>query len=187
MAERLGLQAYVTTAGVLAACACIELERGEREAARTHLQAVVSLLPRSTAFPWLSILLAIISGRVAVGLGDLALSESLLAQARRDLSRYPDAGTLPQRLLQAERAYEAARGGAGALREPLTEAEMRILELAPTHLTLEEIARRLHISRNTVKTHLKGIYGKLDATSRNEAVARANSLGLLRRPHASED
>ena len=63
----------------------------------------------------------------------------------------------------------------------LTEAELRVLRLTPTHLTLEEIGHRLCLSRNTVKTHLKGIYAKLNVASRGEAVARAQALGLLGR------
>ena len=49
----------------------------------------------------------------------------------------------------------------------------------PTRLTTREIATELYISMNTLKTHLKSIYRKLDTTSRGDAVARAKSLGLL--------
>ena len=61
----------------------------------------------------------------------------------------------------------------------LTAAELRILPLLPTHLSLAEIARQLVLSRNTVKTQVAAIYRKLDATSRTEAVQRASDLGLL--------
>jgi ATP/maltotriose-dependent transcriptional regulator MalT len=88
---------------------------------------------------------------------------------------------LPHRLAHEERALEAAHGGAAMLREPLTDAEMRVLELAPTHLTLEEIGSNLCISRNTVKTHLKAIYSKLNVASRGGAVERAHAIGLIGR------
>jgi LuxR family maltose regulon positive regulatory protein len=42
-----------------------------------------------------------------------------------------------------------------------------------------EIARRLYVSLNTVKTHLKHIYRKLGATSRDDAIERAGRLGLI--------
>ena len=54
-----------------------------------------------------------------------------------------------------------------------------MLRYLPTRLTTREIATELYISMNTLKTHLKSIYRKLDATSRGDAVARAKSLGLL--------
>ena len=103
-----------------------------------------------------------------------------LAQARREIARYPDAGILPNLLSGEERALDTARQAASVLCQPLTEAELRVLELAPTHLTLEQIGRDRFISRNTVKSHLKSIYGKLNVSSRGEAVARAQALGLLR-------
>ena len=61
----------------------------------------------------------------------------------------------------------------------LTAAELRVLPLLPTYLSFQEIADRLLISRNTVKTHAMSIYGKLWATSRGEAVERAVEIGLL--------
>ena len=42
-----------------------------------------------------------------------------------------------------------------------------------------EIADELHLSANTVKTHMRQIYAKLEVHKRSEAVARARELGLL--------
>jgi ATP/maltotriose-dependent transcriptional regulator MalT len=64
-------------------------------------------------------------------------------------------------------------------REPLTEGETRVLRYLPTHLRATEIACELHLSANTVKTHLRHLYQKLGAHSRREAVERARVLGLL--------
>ena len=61
----------------------------------------------------------------------------------------------------------------------LTTAELRTLQYLPTHLSLREIGERLHVSRNTVKTHTVSIYRKLEVASRSEAVARGRGLGLL--------
>jgi LuxR family transcriptional regulator, maltose regulon positive regulatory protein len=61
----------------------------------------------------------------------------------------------------------------------LSSAEERILRLLPTHLSLGEIGDELHVSRNTVKTHVGAVYRKLQASSRTEAVTRARELGLL--------
>jgi LuxR family maltose regulon positive regulatory protein len=63
--------------------------------------------------------------------------------------------------------------------EPLTERERQVLVLLRTPLSLPEIAERLYISANTVRSHAKHIYAKLDVHSRAEAVERAQELGLL--------
>jgi LuxR family maltose regulon positive regulatory protein len=62
----------------------------------------------------------------------------------------------------------------------LTNAEMRVLQLLPTHLSLSEIGEELHTSRNTVKTHVAAVYRKLQCTTRTEAVAQGRDLDLLR-------
>ncbi len=63
--------------------------------------------------------------------------------------------------------------------EPLSERELEILLLIAAGLRNKEIAEKLFISLNTVKTHLKNINSKLGATNRTEAVARSKELGLL--------
>ena len=61
----------------------------------------------------------------------------------------------------------------------LTAAEMRVLNLLPTHLTLAEIADELHISRNTVKSQVAAAYRKLRAATRSEAVREGRKIGLI--------
>jgi DNA-binding CsgD family transcriptional regulator len=68
-----------------------------------------------------------------------------------------------------------------SLAEPLTECETRILRLLATELSQREIADELYVSLNTVKTHLKHLYAKLDVRARHHAVERARSLGLYGR------
>ena len=66
--------------------------------------------------------------------------------------------------------------------EPLSESELRVLRFLPTNLTTPEIASELGVSRNTVKTHKRNLYGKLGAHGRTEAVGRARALGPLAPP-----
>ena len=63
--------------------------------------------------------------------------------------------------------------------ELLTESEARVLRYLPTHMGAPAIAAELYVSANTVKTHLRHLYRKLGAHSRQEAVQRAQAIGLL--------
>ena len=64
--------------------------------------------------------------------------------------------------------------------EPLSNREREVLELLASGLSNHEIASRLYISVNTVKTHVAKIYGKLGVNSRAKAVVRCQELRLLR-------
>jgi LuxR family maltose regulon positive regulatory protein len=59
----------------------------------------------------------------------------------------------------------------------LTTAELRLLPLF-THLTFAEISERLYVSPHAVKTQAISVYRKLGASSRGQAVQRAQQLGL---------
>jgi LuxR family maltose regulon positive regulatory protein len=84
-------------------------------------------------------------------------------------------------------AHPAAAGGPGAaphadpavIVQPLTEREREVLTHLAALLSTEEIAGRMFLSVNTVKTHVRAILRKLAAERRNEAVRRARKLGLV--------
>ena len=65
------------------------------------------------------------------------------------------------------------------LAEPLTGRELEVLALMADGLTYNEIAGQITVSLNTVRTHVKNIYGKLNTHGRMEAVERAKALQLL--------
>jgi PAS domain S-box-containing protein len=75
-------------------------------------------------------------------------------------------------------ARRAARGTTAGCKR-LSPAEMRVLSLLSTHLTLRQIAAQLHVSRNTTKSQTIAVYRKLQAHDRHEAVTRAKALGFL--------
>jgi LuxR family maltose regulon positive regulatory protein len=84
----------------------------------------------------------------------------------------------------AERARMAAELSPGtahpASRCPeLSRREVEVLSYLPTMLTAGEIATELHVSVNTVKTHMKSIYGKLGVSRRRDAVTRAAEYRML--------
>jgi LuxR family maltose regulon positive regulatory protein len=72
-----------------------------------------------------------------------------------------------------------SEGSRPPLLEPLSPRETEVLRLLTTHLSHAEMAEELVVSVNTVRSHVKSIYSKLDAHSRMEAVERARELGLL--------
>ena len=63
--------------------------------------------------------------------------------------------------------------------QELTGTELRVLRFLPTNLSRSEIARELYLSVNTVNTHVRSIYAKLEARDRSTAVERARELRLL--------
>lgn len=102
----------------------------------------------------------------------------------------------PEQLFQAIRRVHSGQGilspeltgrvmrlaGAGPEREPavsLSPREKQVMAELARGATTAEIAGRLTISENTVKTHVRHILDKLEAGNRAEAVARAAALGLL--------
>ncbi|MFD4324707.1 LuxR C-terminal-related transcriptional regulator [Nocardioides sp. NPDC058538] len=73
----------------------------------------------------------------------------------------------------------AVRSAAEELPERLSDRELEVLELLATEMTGPEIARRLFVSVNTLRTHTRHIFTKLDVTTRARAVRRARDLGLV--------
>ena len=72
-------------------------------------------------------------------------------------------------------------GSGVALVDPLSGRELEVLRLLGSDLDGPAIARHLVVSLNTVRTHTKHIYTKLDVNSRRTAISRAHQLGLLSR------
>ena len=126
---------------------------------------------------WLLVLLAGVRCRR----GRLEEADTALQQAREELAELPDGGRIPALAERVERKLDAARAraGNGELLEPPSEAELAVLRLLVTDLSAREIAQRLYLSPNTVRSHSRAIYRKLRVNSRGDAVARAEALGLL--------
>ena len=95
-----------------------------------------------------------------------------LAEAGSVIESCPDPGFLRAGVRPPHR--RAASGG-----DELSDREFDVLRLLSTRLTLREIGGELFVSENTVKTHARSIYRKLNAASRAEAVASARGLELL--------
>ena len=101
----------------------------------------------------------------------------MLRQVQEILQERPDLGVLPEQARQLRGLLDRITGDAGGA-SSLTSAELRLLPLLSTHLSLREIGERLHVSRHTVKTQTTSVYRKLAVSSRGEAVSRMRELGL---------
>ena len=74
---------------------------------------------------------------------------------------------------------QAMNSDTGALEEKLTSRELEILKHLTTGIPLSAIAKQLHISQNTMKTHLRNVYRKLGVDGRHTAVEKAKKLLLI--------
>ena len=106
-----------------------------------------------------------------------------MAALLADLAREEPASEYLRRLRAitsaGERTADAARRRAGRSIEPLSERELDVLRLLASDLDGPDIARELHVSLNTMRTHTRNIYRKLRVTSRRAAVRQAIELDLL--------
>jgi LuxR family maltose regulon positive regulatory protein len=128
-----------------------------------------------------------------------AAAERALALAEADRLVLPFAMTDARELLEAMPRHETAhaallsdildvmRGSSipagiepsSAEIEQLSRSELRVLRYLPTNLSRPEIASELSVSVNTVNTHIRNIYAKLQAQDRSSAVQRAREMRLL--------
>jgi LuxR family transcriptional regulator, maltose regulon positive regulatory protein len=109
---------------------------------------------------------------------DRAAAWGSLDEAVEQLSSAQDPGPVLERVVEARRRMTApARHVAAG--ETLSERELDVLRLLATPMTQREIGSELYLSLNTVKTHAKNIFRKLEVTNRQEAIARARELGIL--------
>ncbi len=171
--EEAGLSWGFPTLPLLVALARTGTREGDPTVAEC-VQIVGTALSQSYVPNYLALLYDVLVGEILLEQGDLAEATRWMHAGFVHLALMPDAGILRPRLMRLRDLLERRR-----LLEPLTPAERRVLELLPTELTLKKVASRLYVSLETVRTHVRDIYRKLDAHSRSEAVARARELGLL--------
>jgi LuxR family maltose regulon positive regulatory protein len=179
-AEEAGLGEYSTSALPHAVSARIAIHEGRPDDARAALARAHRLRPLlDHGIPWLTVTVGLELVRAHLALGEAAAARTVLTETKRVLQLRPKLGTLVEEAQELSERVEASSGPAGAWAMSLTGAEMRLLPYLATHLTFPEIADRLFISRNTVKTEAVAIYRKLTASSRSEAIERAIEVGLL--------
>jgi LuxR family transcriptional regulator, maltose regulon positive regulatory protein len=166
------LEGTLFSAIALTADARVQLERGDHTAAVRTLEDFRRLRATLRAARWLDADLALRCADISLDLGDRPGAVEFAQIADNALQGYPDAGALPARLQRLEERIRLGRDYG------LTAAELRLIHFLPTHLSLQEIADRLYLSRPTVKTHIASIYSKLGVEGRSEAVKLIDQLGL---------
>ena len=171
---------YVLSVIEHAVTARLAIAQGKGARARHALAAAQRLRPMLThALPWLSVQAQLELAAAHLDLGDPRGAITLYHEAQEIMRRRPRLGMLVARSEEiASRIPDTADASSGWA-ATLTAAELRLLPLLTTHLSFREIAERLFVSRNTVKTQAISIYRKLDASSRSEAIERAIALGLV--------
>jgi LuxR family transcriptional regulator, maltose regulon positive regulatory protein len=117
------------------------------------------------------------AGYVRLFLDEGPAMEKLLRLAER----HPEAGEYASLLLRAAQAAQRSETAAPVQRADaeLSDRELEVVRLLATDLTGPEIASQLFVSVNTLRTHTKHIFTKLDVTTRRAAVQRAIERGLL--------
>ena len=182
--------------------AVISLAEGDPAGALDVLRDVPDVTP-ATGPAFTLVETHLLSGIAHLGLGDrnaaAAAAEAALAAAEPDRLIFPFASTEAAELLDALPHHETAhaalladivdvlRGESAPStdRDPLSQpeelspSELRVLRFLPTNLTRPEIAGELYVSINTVNTHVRNIYSKLDVRDRSSAVQRAREARLL--------
>ena len=162
--DRYELARYPTSALVFAVSAVVRARMGRVEAAQADVREATRLLGMLTDFiPWYEIETRVALARAALRLSDLPGARELVDEAARRARRTPEAVVLHQWVDDVAAEVDAAFASATCAPELLTTAELRILKFLPTHLSFKEIAGRLYVSGNTVKTQAHAVYRKLDA------------------------
>jgi LuxR family transcriptional regulator, maltose regulon positive regulatory protein len=154
------------------------LARGDLRAARVEAAHCTRLRPLLVySIPVAPVQALLELSRVYLGLGDPGGAEAALRQAEEILLERPKLGMLLDEARQLRDILDrVAADPVGA--SSLTAAELRLLPLLATHLSLGQIGERLYVARSTVKDQTTSIYRKLQVSSRREAVERSRELGL---------
>jgi len=158
----------------------VALHRGDVPAARQHLVSAQRLRIQFTyAYPHLAVQARIELIRAYLALADFAAARALIREIDDMLTRRPSLGTLVGEAEALRAQLPKARGSRIPGESALTAAELRLLPLLSTHLSVPEIAAEMFLSPATIRTQVSSIYRKLGVSSRGQAVTQARKLGLL--------
>ena len=171
---------YVGCLLAFAEAARLSLRRSDPSEAHRQLTRAMRARPSATyVFPYVAVRLRLQLAKVYLALAEVAIARQLVRETDDILRHRPALGTLVGEIEDFRRVLAPSATTEVAGRSPLTPAELRLLPYLQTHLTVERIAERLFVSSWTVKTQVKSVYRKLGVSSRNDAVQKAATIGLL--------
>jgi LuxR family transcriptional regulator, maltose regulon positive regulatory protein len=163
-----------------AAAGAVYAAQGRLHEARSELEQ--ALRPRqrwSGISPWPAVEILLRLVPVLLDLGDRSGALARLDEARQLLAAAPDGAEAQRTRLEHLDRLLAGQARAASLADPLTERETAVLRLLRGTLSLREIGQELHLSQNTIKTHVQAIYRKLGVSTRPDAVEKGREDGLL--------
>jgi LuxR family transcriptional regulator, maltose regulon positive regulatory protein len=153
---------YVTVVEAHLLAALAQLELGDQRAASTAAESALALAE---------------ADRLILPFAMTGSLELLEAMPRHETAH----AALLADILDVMRGSSISAGNEPSLAEieQLSPSELRVLRYLPTNLSRPEIASELSVSVNTVNTHIRNIYAKLQAQDRSSAVQRAREMRLL--------
>ncbi len=182
LSQRSGLEEYWVNTAAHTARGTLLAQAGRAEEARTELDRACEVARRGSG-PVETTHAMVARGLVARAAGDLETARTYIGDARSTLLSCADPGPVVSSLVKdAERRLPSRPVRTrqyAPLVEEFSERELEVLHLLGGQLSQREIGELLFISFNTVKTHSKSIYRKLDVGTRAEAVGRAREFHLI--------
>ena len=163
-----------------AGAARLALHHSDLNEAHRCLGRAMRARPTATyILPVMAVRLRLQLAQVYLAIADVATARQLLREIDDILRHRPALGTLTGEAGKFRRVLASSATNGAAGRPPLSPAELRLLPYLRTHLTADRIAEQLFVSSWTIKTQVKSIYRKLGVSSRNDAVRKATTIGLL--------
>ena len=178
--DDLGLNRTWLGANTAAALGCVLVGEGDLAEAESRFAIAEHFFGGgviSVPHAWVLVRLA----SVRCKRGRLEQAQATLHLALDAFGTFTDAGRLPSLAEEVKReiAQERRRASRGEMLETPSQAEISVLRLLAGELSARAIGEELFISPNTVRSHTRALYRKLGVSSRADAIARAEMLGLL--------
>jgi LuxR family maltose regulon positive regulatory protein len=178
--DKYRLHDYAMSVLAFAGAARLALHHGDLDDTNRQLAQGMRARPGCTfMLPWLAVRLRLQLAKVYSALADATTARYLLREIDDILYHRPSLRALVDEVSELRQTLAATVPGGAAGGPPLSQAELRLLPYLQTYLTVPEIAGRLFLSHNTVRSEVGSIYRKLGVSSRSDAVRYATAVGLL--------